>query len=388
VVCRLANLGVHSNYLVSGVCVKTKILYLVTQSEFGGAQNYVYSLATSLPREIYQVRVACGTGGPLIAQLQGAGVEVIPLPGLVRNINPIRDVWAFATLLQLVNGWNPCIVHTNSTKAGLLGRIAARLSGTPVVFTAHGWAFSEGVPKAQRIMALWTERLAARFSNQIICVSEYDYGLALRNRVASPRQMSIIHNGVADVPAHLLADVASPHQVRIVMVGRFAPQKGQADLVRAVATVRGDFELCFVGDGQLLGQVEDMSRKLNLLNKVKFLGAREDVAEILAHCHIGVLISNWEGLPLSVLEMMRAGLPIVATHTGGIPELVIDGVNGYLVPHNNPGAIANALQCLAENGDLRRQFGIASRERFLQEFTLSQMLRDVQSVYERLLWRN
>jgi glycosyltransferase involved in cell wall biosynthesis len=254
-----------------------------------------------------------------------------------------------------------------------------------VVFTAHGWAFSEGVPFSQRLVALPLEKLVSLVSDRIVCVSRYDYDLALRSYVALARQMVIVHYGIEDVPSCLWSTPAQPGPAKIIMVARFSPQKNQMDLLSAFSALKGNPTLIFVGDGPLLEKCRAKARILKLTPGVQFLGERHDVADLLAQSHIAVLSSNWEGLPISILEAMRAGLPVVATRVGGVPELVEDGITGYLVPPHDPRALATALQRLLDSPEDRHRMGQRGREKMLRQFSVECMVAKTLEVYRDVL---
>ncbi len=368
---------------------RIKLLLLVTKPEIGGAQRYVHSLATHLPRESFEVTVACGENGEwLTSQLKSAGVKVVVLPALIRGISLTQDMRALLQVWRLIRNERFNLVHLNSSKAAIVGRLAAALADVPTVFTVHGWPFSEGVPRSRRMLALLVEKMFAPLTSQIICVSEYDHLLALRHHVAPADRLQVVHNGIEDLSFDRLAEPTYEGPVRIVMVARFAPQKDFETLIRAASLLEGAFELILVGDGPLYDECRALARSLGLAARVRFLGLQENVPEILACTHIAVLSSNWEGLPITILESMRAGLPVVATDVGGIPELVEDKQNGYLVPRCDPEALARALQDLVNAPDVRRQMGAAGRARFEQCFTMDLMLRRTIDVYRGVLQLN
>lgn len=264
--------------------------------------------------------------------------------------------------------------------------MGARLAGVPAVFTAHGWAFSEGIPQPRRWVMLQAERLAAHWAERIICVSEYDRRLALQYGVGRPEQLVTVHNGIPPVADSLWAKPGEGGNVRLVMVARFSPPKDPFLLLRALAGLKGcTWELWFVGGGELEELAREESTRLGLGDRVCFLGTRRDVAELLARCHIFVLISNWEGLPLTVLEAMRAGLPVVASDVGGVGEAVVDGVTGFLVPRGDVRLLRERLKVLLENPELRARMGAAGYERFRKHFTVDRMVARTKEVYYEVL---
>jgi glycosyltransferase involved in cell wall biosynthesis len=358
--------------------------YFITRPDFGGAQAHVLALLRAGQGRREQ-HLATGSEGPLTEAARAMGVLTHILPTLDNPLHPLRDAQATRDAYRLIRRLRPAIVHAHSSKAGLVARLAARLAGVPAIFTAHGWAFTEGTPRGRRAIALLGELLAARCSSRIICVSRYDRELALRYRVGRPGQLVTIHNGVADVAPALLAAPGCGMPVRLVMVARLSPQKDAACLIRAAGALSGNWEILFVGNGELLPSAARLAAEMGLEGRVLFLGARRDVPEILAASHVFVLASRYEGLPISIIEAMRAGLPVVASSVGGVPELVTDGENGFLVPRGDIGAMAEALQRLIDDPGLRERMGQRSRERYLAEFTLERMVRETERVYEEVL---
>lgn len=369
---------------------KPKILLLVTLSEWGGAQQVVHSLARGLS-ERFDITVACASGGELVAKLKRAGINVVAIPALRRNPNPL-DLLAFIKIYALLHHEKFDIVHIHSTKAGLLGRLAARLARVPaVLFTAHGWAFTEGRSLWKRHLLALMECFAARFCTRIICVSEHDRQLALKFKVARHATLAVIHNGVDPRP-FLQADGTKIRRqldlegvAVLTFVGRLAPPKDPFTLLKACTFLDGDFKVLLVGEGPLRTAAARLARQNGLSDKVILTGARHDVPDILAASDAFVLPSRWEGLPLTVIEAMMAGLPVVASRVGGVSELVDEGVTGFLVPPSDPKALARALKTLLEDESLRRRMGQAGRAKALEHFTLELMLRRTQTLYEDLL---
>jgi glycosyltransferase involved in cell wall biosynthesis len=293
-------------------------------------------------------------------------------------------------------------VHCHSTKAGLLGRFAARIAGVPVrVFTVHGWPFTGWWHPVFRWAAVAAERMAARVSTAVICVSEHDRRRALGLGIRPASKIRVIHNGVD--PSRCLPGAgelergagsrrggASRGRVvletrdggcRVVTVGRLTHQKDPLALLRAWQLIHGSHRLTIVGDGALRPDLEVAIRQHGLAARVELLGARDDVPDILNEADVFVMASRWEGLPLAIIEAMMSGLPVVATAVGGVPEEVVDGVTGLLVPPGEPEALARAMQRFLDDPQLRASAGAAGRRRALERFTEARMLRETAQVY-------
>ena len=257
--------------------------------------------------------------------------------------------------------------------------------GIPAVLTAHGWTFTPGFPEAQAAVYRRVERLAGPLTSKIIAVSEFDRRLALEAEIVPADRIVTVHNGIPDVPVTLRAD---PGRVppRLVMVARLGAQKDHPTLLRALAGL-GDrpWELDLIGEGPLLGEMQALAATLGIADRVRFLGQRLDVDRLLAEAQVGLLVTNWEGFPLSNLEIMRAGLPLVATSVGGIEEAVEDGATGYLVPRGDADVLRDRIARLLLDPALRIRMGAAGRARFEQHFTLDRMVTKTLAVYSDVL---
>jgi glycosyltransferase involved in cell wall biosynthesis len=398
-----------------------KILYLITRTdETGGAQVHVRDLACCLAADGHEVIVASGPG---MAEgyrrtLERAGVSTREVQSLGREIRLRRDLRALGEITALFRAEAPDLVSLHSSKAGWLGRVAARRAragggsradagpSLRCVFTAHGWSFAAGVPRLRAWVYRLAERATARFCDRIITVSEADRRLALGAGVGHPEQIVTVHNGMPDVAPELQARAEHPalegEGLRLLMVARFSSQKDHPTLLEAVAQLAREsaavetgvqviaeagppFELLLVGDGPTEYAVRRRAYDLGIEDRVRFLGSRDDVAELMAASDIYVLATNWEGLPRSIIEALRAGLPVVATELAGTPELVTHDDNGYLVGRGDVGELAEMLGRLVADGELRARMGGRSRERYEAEFTFERMYRRTLEVYERVL---
>jgi glycosyltransferase involved in cell wall biosynthesis len=359
-----------------------RILYLITRADLGGAQVHLLDLLKGL-RDRIDATVAVGEEGFFTDAVRDLGIKCRVTPHLVQPISPLQDVRALFRSVQLIRELKPDLIHAHTSKAGAIGRFAARIAKVPSVFTAHTWCFAEGTSWKWKLAGIPCERLAARFGSAIINVSEANRSLAARNGISNRAGLLTIHNGIPDVP-----DRAQPGFAgfpKIAMVARCAPQKDQALLLRALAQIDSPARAIFVGDGETRPALEAEVCRLNLKGRVEFLGERRDIAQILAGCHIFALPTRWEGFPLSILEAMRAGLPVVASNVGGVGEAVIDNKTGFLAPCGDELVFRARLRDLIESPTLRRQIGAAGRKRYETEFTLESMLQKTLAVYREIL---
>jgi glycosyltransferase involved in cell wall biosynthesis len=358
-------------------------MLVITLAEVGGAQSYVAALLPALA-ERYEVVLAAHGEGPLRAVAAAAGARFVPLRHVRRPIRPWRDLAGLVELSRLLRRERPQILHASSSKAGVLGRLAAVASRVPIrFFTVHGWAFSaySGLPS---LLYRITDRLMAPLTTVTICVSENERAAGLEAGTCRAEHTVVIRNAVDVFSASRSRhDRATP---RLIAVGRLKAPKDFLTLVRALAALpEGSFEALIVGDGPDRGAVEEEIRRLGLEKRVRLAGERSDVPALLADADLFVLPSRSEGLPVSVLEAMAAELPVVASGVGGLPELVVDGETGILVPPGAPEPLAAALGRLVEDRDLRRRFGAAGRTRAEALFDLAVFRRAHVELYEREL---
>ena len=360
---------------------RPRLVLLVTLAETGGAQTYVNELVKGLAGE-YDVTVGSHGPGPLREATAAAGADFVALRHVRRPVSP-RDLLGVVELTLLLRRLRPQIVHASSSKAGVLGRIAARLAGVPVrVFTVHGWASSAHAGIPSRLYGL-AERAVRPLTTATICVSESERAAGIAASACDARRTLVIHTGI---------DATSRPRARpgegvpaIVSVGRFQAPKDAISLVRALALLVGEHRAALVGDGPERAAAVAEARRLGVEEAVVFEGERDDVPEILASSHIFVLSSRSEALPVSILEAMAAGLPVVATRVGGVPELVVDGETGLLVAAGDARALADALQRLVDDPDLRVRLGAAGRARVEEQFRLDSFLEAHKDLYGRAL---
>jgi glycosyltransferase involved in cell wall biosynthesis len=350
---------------------------LITLAEIGGAQTYVASILPALT-ERYDVTVAAWGPGPLVDAARAAGAAYVPLSHVRRPISP-RDAVGLLELVRLIRRLRPDVVHVNSSKMHVLGRIAAALTRTPVcVLTVNGWAFNT---ETGLVAAVYTAlyRLLRPLTRAVVCVSEKERAQGIERGACTPEQAVVVHNAV-DV-ADARASTLDGDPPLLLSVTRLKAPKDGVTLARALRLLEpGSYRAALVGDGPDRPQIE-----AELGDAGELLGERTDVVELLAGADVFVLSSRSEGLPLSILEAMAAGLPVVASAVGGIPELVVDGKTGFVVPPGDAKALAEALRTLVADAELRRRFGAEARRRAEEHFSVQTARRAHVELYERLL---
>jgi glycosyltransferase involved in cell wall biosynthesis len=375
---------------------RVKILYLITRSEMGGAQTHLVDLLGGFRQQFEQVVASGdsdsrqaeqnGTRDYLTGMLQELEIPFRRLEHLVQPISPRSDYQALGEIIRVIRAEKPDLIHAHTSKAGVLGRLAARLTGVPSVFTAHTWCFAEGTSLKWKVLGMPSERIAARWSKRIITVSHANRRVALQKRVGSAETLVTVHNGIRDDPRR--ADPGAGDPVTLVMVARFSNQKDHATLLAALTGIRSPFRLLLVGDGPTMPAMQAESTRLGLQDRVEFLGLRTDIPGVLSQCQAMLLITRWEGFPITILEAMRAGLPVIASDTGGVAEAVIHEGTGLLVPSGDVQAVRSSVTRLLESAQLRARLGKGGRARYEKEFGLTAMLQRTLGVYEAALTAN
>jgi glycosyltransferase involved in cell wall biosynthesis len=348
----------------------------------GGAQAYVLDVLRAFMDRFDSV-LGAGEEGHLTDAARGLGIPVHVAPSLGFPVRPWQMAVAVPRLARLIRSTGADLVSAHSTWAGLAGRVAAHRCGVPAIFTAHGWPFAGGVGHARRLAAVPLERMAARRCRRIIVVCDADRHLALQRKIAPAEKLVTVRYGVHDAPER--ADPGASASPVVAMVARFEPQKDYACLLRALASVSGSWRAVLVGDGPTRPAAESLTRDLGLADRVTFLGSRDDVATVLSSAHLFALATRWEGLPLTILEAMRAGLPVVASNIAGVGEAVADGESGFLVRARDPRELGRRIGQLCRDAALRARMGAAGRRRYEGEFTFERMLHATGTVYEDAL---
>lgn len=358
---------------------------VVTRSDvFGGAVVHVRDLGVGLQQLGHQAHVFIGGDGAMVGYLRTAGLPVTSLPSLQREIDLSADRRALTELTDALRRHRSDMVHAHTAKAGLLGRLAATRLGLPCVYTPHAWPFMDGVPERSRAAFLAVERAAAHLPATVVNVCGYERDLALQCGVGRPADHVVIHNGIPDVPPALRASPATGPP-ELVMIARFEPQKDHESLLRALAALpHRSWTATLIGDGPTRHEHQELAHRLGLADHVTFTGEVDDVCQRLKRAHVVALTSRWEALPLTILEAMRAGLPVVASAVGGVAEAIVHGTTGMVVPREDPPALTRALDRLLSDASGRARLGAAARQRYEERFTLDRMVAATNELYARV----
>ena len=337
-----------------------KILYIVTIPDWGGAQHYIFNLSYNLKDE-FAITVASGKlAGISKYNLLKKIEEYMPnnevgtheFKNLTRSINPIRDILAIFDLVNYINSAKPDIIHLNSSKAGIIGSIAARLAKhkAKVVYTIHGWVFLEPMNKFKRWLYIRLEKFASRFRNKIIILGLKEKQIALNYKICHEEKIKVLPHGIIKFnrtsKERAREKLGLPQNKKIIgTISNLYTSKGIEYLIEAAANIKDD-NIIFVviGDGELKNELNSKIQKLNLQNRFNLLGEVFYAAQYLNAFDIFTLSSIKEGMPFVILEAMEAGLPIVATDVGNIQEMMEDYQNKIIVPSRNSLKLAQAIQ--------------------------------------------
>lgn len=367
-----------------------KVCYVITLPDLGGAQSHVYEVMSGMKQYGYEAVLLVGKRGWLTEKADELGIKTYVIESMVREISPMKDLRAIYEIRNTLLKEIPSLVHCHSSKAGIVGRIAARLCNIPSVFTAHGWAFTDGVQPGKRFVYRNIENLVGYITDKIICVSEYDLDLGRKYLPAHADKMTAIHNCIPDVIPNLVRDweKAQKHEfLNCIVVARFSKPKRNIEIlyiVRELLDAGKNIKVTFVGDGPDFNKAKMVADKLQLGESVIFLGARTDVAELLPKFDVFLLLSNWEGFPISIIEAMRAGLPVIASDVGGVEEAVKNGVNGYLVDADDTNLI-QIFSRMADGYEDISCLGTQGRRNYLKYFTVKNMLEKITYAYGNVL---
>lgn len=390
---------------------KYKIIHIITRLDKGGSAENTLLTALGINKKKYEVilvkgptyesRMSNKEHATISADLKEArlkGVRIVNIPFLLRRINPVYDLLALFSLYVFLIKEKPSIVHTHTSKAGLLGRLAAKLAGIPIIIhTPHGHVFFGYFEPFKTKIFILLEKLASRITDKIVTLSNREKEDYVLFKIAEEDKLSVICSGIGlnkfkesllSEKQNLKKELGIPENSLIVgTAGRLVPVKGPEFLIKAAKYVISKYPdafFIFTGDGYLKQYLEKKASNLGLRENIIFMGWRDDAAKILSLYDVFVLPSLNEGMGRVLVEAMALGKPIVASNIGGIPDLVIHGKNGFLVPPKNPKELAKYIQVLLEDKDKREKMGLAGKE-MAYNFTSERMVEKIANLYKKLL---
>lgn len=372
-----------------------KVAHIITRLDFGGAQANTLYTASALDRRRFDTFIVAGPGG--ILETRAEAGRLIEASRLVREINPFKDLAAFFELKTLLHGMRPLVAHTHSSKAGILGRLAAAAAGVPVlVHTFHGFGFHPRQNFLKRSLFILLEKFCARFTDALVFVSRSNMETAREAGIGSAEKYRLIRSGVKLAGYPAAADRAakraelglSAGDTVVLSIGNAKPQKNPGHFLEAAARLTAlhpAARFVFAGGGEELEALRAAARDRGLEKTCLFTGWREDSAELLAVSDVFVLTSLWEGLPRSLVEAFKTGLPAVCYRTDGVTDILRDGVNGFSAEPGDLDAFCAALSGLLGDAGLRARLAAGAAATDLREFDIDYMVRQQEDLYAELL---
>ncbi|MGI5817901.1 MAG: glycosyltransferase family 4 protein [Armatimonadota bacterium] len=374
----------------------------VLEATEGGTRQYLSDVLLGLPSERFeQTAVVSTLRTPEFAEdikrFREAGVRV-EIVEMVREVDRKQDLRAYRELREFFGGNTFDIIHTHSSKAGILGRFAAWRSGNRAlrVHAPHAFSFEMDLPPSRRLLFLTAERLAGRLTDLLICTCEGEREIAVRRRIVPPGRAAVVRTGVdlrrfhPQPDAHRIREQLDlPERHRIVgTVGAMVEQKGHRTLIEAAALVIGAMPhttFVIVGSGVLREQLEARAKELGLGRRFRFLGQRDDVPRILATLDLFVMPSLWEGMPYALVEAMAVGVPVVGSDIPGIADVVRPHETGRLTPPGDAVALAATVRAALTEEGKSATMAQTAREMAVSEHSRERMLASLAGCYERLV---
>ena len=382
-----------------------KVLLCITKSAGGGAQKYVYDLAAHLPTDQFETVIVAGGSGPLFVMAQERGIRTISVPGLERDMYPVKDLRAFFQLIHIFIQEKPDIIHLNSSKMGAMGAVAALTAKlltfnfkTRIIFTVHGWGFREDRNILQRMAIFATSWISARFHHHTVVINSADHADA---RTFIPyKKITFLPLGIsspsfasrADSRAFFKNTSGQNIDKNTFIIGATAElvkNKGLSYLVDALGRVvsqskQPDIHCVIMGEGQERNRLSERIKALNLGSHISLVGFVPNCHHYLPGLDLFVLSSVKEGLPYALMEAMAAGLPVIASHVGGIPDMITHNINGLLTPAKNSDALADHIAHLLTSHDHRQQLGAKAEQTITTHFPLNRMITKTTDLYHEL----
>lgn len=375
-----------------------KILYIITKSNWGGAQRHVFDLSTSMKANGHEVWVALGGEGILKKKLEDAGVYTFTIANMSKEVNVYKDTGSFREICNVIKNKKPDIIHLHSPKAAGLGSLAGRLFGVKkIITTVHGWTFNESRPIYEKVSIAFFSWLTMLLSHTTILLSEKEFKQAtyfpwVKNKLRlvplgiKPITFISVDGAKQSLAKTLGMEFAEFYKKNIVAtIAELHPNKGLSYLIDAMVTVveQQNNTLCLIiGEGQDHEKLEEQIKTKKLENKIFLTGRIDGASEYLKAINVFVLPSIKEGLPYVILESGMAGVATVATTVGGIPEIIEDMKSGILIQPKNQKELAHAISFMLEHPEERKKYGNALKEKVINKYAFTKMIQDNEWLYK------
>lgn len=383
---------------------KKRVLFVITQSEMGGAQRFFYNFIPRLDKSKYELLVASGSdgGGELLLNFKANNLNVVELKFLKRKISFFNDIWATFELRRLIKEFKPDTIFLNSSKAGFLGALAVRLyhgrKRMSVIYRIGGWSFNDPRPKWEKKLWIFIEKISARWKDIIIVNNKHDFDQAKQLKIKPQKDIVLIYNGLdvykmdflsrEDARLKLFEKIIK-HSGKIFQIDKiigtianFYPPKGLEYLVEAAEHFKNDDTVAFIiiGEGGERGKLENLIKTKGLEKKIFLIGQVSEAYKLLSAFDIFVLPSLKEGFPWSLIEAMSAKLPVIATSVGAVPEIIENYRNGIIIRPGDATQIAAKIKEILGTDRLKQEMGIQAHQTVLFKFNADKMISQTEAL--------
>ncbi len=380
------------------LAMKTKICFFITKGNWGGAQRYVYNLATSLPQNKYDVLVITGKGEILKNKLREKGIKAFEIQNLKRDISLLEEIKSFIKIFKIIQREKPDILHLNSPKASGLGSLVGRILGVnKIIQTVHGWSFNEDRNLFSKSLIYIFSNITTLLCHKTIVISKKEKVQALKMPFIKENKIILIKNGIEKIDyinktivreALLnrtngkVRGVINSKTLWIGTISELHPNKGLEYMIKALSQVKSNFVFFIIGEGEERKKLEKLIKIKGLENRI-FLVGFIDIANLyLKAFDVFTLTSKKEGLPYSILEAGGAGVCVMASNIGGIPDIIDNNRNGILINVGNEKEIQKNIEFLETNIKRRTELGKKLKEKIQKEFYIEEMLKKTFSLYK------
>jgi len=381
---------------------KIRIVNIITRMELGGPPILVLDILQHLDKERFESTIATGITidrkYDMIGFARDKNIRIFAMPSLVRDIHPLKDIKALIKLAIFLKKEKFDIVHCHTSKGGFIGRLAAKLAGAKIIiYSPHGDIFEGYFCKLATDFFILLEKFAARFTDKIINLTKIEIERFLEHGIGTRHQLKQIYNGIniKYYERAMTSNLKKRDEFGLgkddfvcATVGRLVPVKGHTYLIKAiqkVVKVIPEAKFLFVGDGELKSKLSEEIKSYDLQRNIFLLGARNDIATILSCINVFLLPSLNEGFGMALIEAMAARKPVIATNVGGVPEVIINGTTGILVPSKDPEAFSSAIIKLYNNPEMSLEMGLAGYSRARNLFDIKTTVREFEDLYSKLI---
>lgn len=376
---------------------RKKVIIFITKSNWGGAQKYVFDIATNMDKEKFDIVVALGGKDLLYTKLVESGIKTIELESLQRDISFTKDFFVFANIVKIIKNERPNVIHVNSTKISGLGAVAGRMLGVKnIIFTVHGWAFNENRSFLSKLVIKFLYLVMLILSHNVIAVS-HKITEQIKGWPFRKKKLTVVHNGIKTLAFYpretareelgkFVEHTFAPETILIGGIGELHPIKGHIYAIQAMEKIVQErpnlnIQYVIIGSGEIENELKKEIIDRKLLDKVFLTGYVKDGATYLKALDYYVFPSLSEGLPYAIVEAGFAELPVIASDVGGIPEVITANFEGKLIESQNPQAIVDALYAYIDHKDIAESHATALHKKTTKEFSIETMIARTEAIY-------